>query len=73
MANIQKRGDYKPRRQREREAYRLVVGGTAAGGLGVLTLVLAVAGVGVSGLIPVVLLAAAGACAWRFRRLTGRG
>jgi CHASE2 domain-containing sensor protein len=71
MANIQKRGDYKPRRQREREAYRLVVGGVAAGGLGVLTLVLAVVGT-VSGVIPVLLLAAAGGCAWRFRRLTGR-
>ncbi len=71
MANIQKRGDYKPRRQREREAYRLVVGGTAAAGLGVVTLLLAVIGT-VSGIIPVVLLAAAGAAAWRFRRLTGR-
>ncbi len=72
MANLQKRGDYKPRRQREREAYRLVLGGSVAGGLGALTLVLAVIGT-VSGIIPVVLLAAAGACVWRFRRLTGRG
>jgi hypothetical protein len=71
MANIQKRGDYRPRRTREREAYRLVVVGGGTGALGVLTLVLAVAGV-VGGFLPVVLLAIAGGCAWRFRRITGR-
>jgi hypothetical protein len=54
MANIQKRGDYRPRRTREREAYRLVVAGV------------------VGGFLPVVLLAIAGGCAWRFRRITGR-
>jgi hypothetical protein len=71
MANLQKRGDYVPRSQRQRQAYRLVMVGGGAGALGVLTLVLAVAGV-MGGFIPVVLLAIAGGCAWRFRRLTGR-
>lgn len=45
MANIEKRGGYTPRRARERRAYRLVVTGGVAGGVGVVTAVLAIAGV----------------------------
>lgn len=45
MANIEKRGGYTPRRVRERRAYRLVVTGGVASGVGVVTAVLAIAGV----------------------------
>ena len=71
MAGIEKRGDYKPRRQREQEAYRLVLFGTGAGLAGIVTLVLAI--VGVTGAIPpIILLLIAVWCAWRFRRVTGQ-
>jgi len=43
VADIQKRGNYTPRRERERRAYQLVVTGGVAGAVGVVTLVLAVA------------------------------
>ena len=71
MAGIEKRGDYKPRRQREQEAYRLVLLGAGSGVAGVVTLVLAVAGA-VSGIWPIVLLLIAGWSGWRFRRVTGQ-
>ena len=46
MADIQKRGSYTPRRAREQRAYQLVVaGGSVAGLVGVVGLVLAIAGV----------------------------
>jgi hypothetical protein len=67
VAELQKRGDYTPRRVREQRAYRLVVGGTVAGLVGVVTLVLAIAGV-VSGAIPVIALIVAALCAWGFIR-----
>ena len=44
MADIQKRGNYTPRRVRERRAYQLVVTGGIAGAVGVVSLVLAVVG-----------------------------
>ena len=67
MAELQKRGSYTPRRVREQRAYRLVVGGSVAGIVGVVTLVLAIAGV-VSGAIPVIALIVAALCAWGFSR-----
>ena len=70
VAELQKRGDYTPRRARERRAYRLVVGGTVAGAIGVLTLVLAIAGV-VSAAIPIIALIVAALCAWGFSRAVG--
>jgi len=70
MAGIEKRGDYRPRKQREQEAYRLVLAGAGTGVAGVVTLVLAIAGV-MSGIWPVILLVIAGFCGWRFRRVTG--
>ncbi|MGC9222056.1 MAG: hypothetical protein ACP5H2_12040 [Solirubrobacteraceae bacterium] len=71
MANIQKRGDYRPKRAREREAYRLVMLGSVTGVAGAVTLVLAVAGV-MGGLVtPIILLLIAVWSVWRFRRVTG--
>jgi hypothetical protein len=70
MANIDKRGNYVPRRQRERRAYQLAVGGTTAGVIGVGTLVLAAAGVLSFGL-PVILLIVAALCYFGFQRSVG--
>jgi hypothetical protein len=71
MAGIEKRGDYRPRSQREKEAYRLVLLGGGTGVVGIVTLVLAIAGV-TSALPPIILLLIAVWCAWRFRRVTGQ-
>jgi hypothetical protein len=71
MANIDKRGKYVPRRQRERRAYQLAVGGTTAGVIGVVTLVLAVAGVLSFGL-PIILLIVAALCYLGFQRSVGQ-
>ena len=70
MANIQKRGSYTPRRQRERRAYQLAVGGGTAGVIGVVTLVLAAAGVMSFGL-PIILLIVAALCYVGFQRSVG--
>lgn len=71
MSNLQKRGSYTPRRAREKRAYQLAVGGTAAGGLGVIGLVLSVVGVVGAG-IPILLLIIAALCAFGFMRQTGQ-
>ena len=71
MAELQKRGSYTPRRAREQRAYRLVVGGSVAGLVGIVTLVLAVAGI-VSGAIPAIALIVALLCAWGFSRIVSR-
>ncbi len=71
MAGIEKRGDYKPRSQREQEAYRMVLLGGGTGVAGVVTLVLAVAGA-ISGIWPIILLLIAVWSGWRFRRVTGQ-
>jgi hypothetical protein len=72
VANLQKRGDYTPRKQREQQAYRLGVVGATTGGLGVVALVLAVVGV-VGAFPPIILLGASGVSFWRLRRiLSGR-
>jgi hypothetical protein len=65
MANLQKRGDYTPRRVREQRAYRLAVAGTASGVVGVVGLVLAIAGV-IGATLPIVALIIAAICAVRF-------
>ena len=67
MANIQKRGSYTPRRQRERRAYQLVVGGSTAGVIGVAGVVLAVVGVIGWGL-PIIALIVAALCYVGFQR-----
>jgi CHASE2 domain-containing sensor protein len=72
MANLEKRGSYTPRRAREQRAYRLVVAGSAAGAVGVVLLVLAVAGV-VSAGPPVIALIVAAICVLLFRQtVSGR-
>jgi hypothetical protein len=71
MANLQKRGDYTPRSQREKQAYRLAVGGAGTGLVGVVTFVLAIAGV-TSFFAPIILLLLSAWCVWRFMRVTGQ-
>lgn len=72
MAGLEKRGSYTPRRVREQRAYRMVVAGSVASVIGVVTLVLAIAGV-VSGALPVIALIVAALCAWSFSRsVSGR-
>lgn len=71
MADIEKRRGYLPRREREARAFRLVLLGGGTGLAGVVTLVLAVAGV-MSLLAPIVLLLIAVWCVWRFMRVTGQ-
>jgi hypothetical protein len=73
MANIDKRGNYVPRRQRERRAYQLAVGGTTAGVIGVGTLILHVVGVGISLGLPIIALIVAALCYMGFQRaVSGR-
>jgi hypothetical protein len=71
MSNLDRRGSYTPRRAREQRAYRMVVGGATAGGIGVITLVLAIAGV-VSGTWPVIAFIVAALCVFGFLRTTGQ-
>ncbi len=71
MAGIEKRGDYRPRSQREKEAYRLVLLGGGTGVVGVVTLVLAIAGV-TGAIPPIILLLISVFCVWRFMRVTGQ-
>jgi hypothetical protein len=70
VADIQKRGNYTPRRQRERRAYQLVMTGGIAGGVGVVSLVLALVGV-IGYTLPVVSIIVAVLCAVMFRRMVG--
>jgi hypothetical protein len=71
MANIDKRGSYVPRRQREKRAYQLAVGGTTTGIIGVVSLVLAFAGV-LTYTLPVVLLIVSALCYFGFQRTISR-
>ena len=68
MANLQKRGDYTPRRVREQRAYRLAVGGGVAGVVGIAGLILAVAGV-IGATLPILVLVVAAICVLLFRRV----
>jgi len=70
VADIQKRGNYTPRRQRERRAYQLVVTGGVAGAVGLVTLVLALVGA-IGYTLPVVSIIVAVICAVLFRRMVG--
>ena len=71
MANLQKRGSYTPRRAREQRAYRLVVAGGTAGVVGVVGIVLSLAGV-VSAALPIIALIIAALCAFGFMRSVGQ-
>jgi hypothetical protein len=70
VADIQKRGSYTPRRDRERRAYQLVVTGGIAGAVGVVSLVLALVGV-LGYALPVVSIIVAVLCVVMFRRMVG--
>jgi putative flippase GtrA len=70
VADIQKRGNYTPRRAREQRAYRLAVTGGVAGAVGIVTAVLAVAGV-MGGGIPVIAFIVAAICLVLFRSTVG--
>ena len=67
MANLEKRGSYRPRRAREQRAYRLVVAAGVSGAVGVAGLVLAVAGVIGAGL-PIIALILTAVFALMFMR-----
>ncbi len=71
MAGIEKRPDYRPRSQREKEVYRLVLLGGGTGVVGIVTLVLTVAGL-TGAVPPIILLLVCAYCIWRFRRVTGQ-
>jgi predicted RND superfamily exporter protein len=71
MSNLDRRSSYTPRRVREQRAYRMVVAGGIAGGIGVVTLVLAIAGV-VSAGLPIIAFIVAAICAFGFLRATGQ-
>jgi hypothetical protein len=68
VADIQKRGNYTPRRVRERRAYQLVVTGGVAGAVGVVSLVLALVGA-IGYTLPVVSIIVAVICLVLFRRM----
>jgi hypothetical protein len=71
VSNLEKRGNYTPRRTREQRAYRLLMVGGAAGTVGVVGIVLAVAGTIGAG-IPIVALIVAAICVMLFRQTVGR-
>lgn len=68
---LEPRGSYTPRRVREQRAYRLLVTGTTAGLVGVVGIVLAIAGV-FSAALPVIALIIAALCAVGFMRTVNR-
>jgi multisubunit Na+/H+ antiporter MnhG subunit len=67
VANLEKRGGYTPRRVREQRAYRLVLAAGVSGAVGVVGLVLAVAGVIGAG-VPIIALILAAVFALMFMR-----
>ncbi|HEX8977189.1 MAG TPA: hypothetical protein VF781_11800 [Solirubrobacteraceae bacterium] len=71
MSNLDRRRGYTPRRAREQRAYRLVQVGSAAGVIGVVSLVFAIVGV-ISLTLPVLALIVAAICFVLFQRTTGR-
>jgi CHASE2 domain-containing sensor protein len=71
MADLQKRGGYTPRRQREQRAYRLVAGGGLAGTVAVVSVILALAGV-ISWGLPIVAIIVTVFCVFMFRRSVGQ-
>ena len=71
MSNLDRRRGYTPRRAREQRAYRLVMVGGVAGGIGVVTLVLAIAGV-IGATLPIIAFIVAALCVFGFLRATGQ-
>lgn len=71
MSNLDRRRGYTPRRAREQRAYRMVVVGGAAGGIGVVTLLLSIVGV-MGATIPIIAFIVAALCVFGFLRSTGQ-
>jgi predicted RND superfamily exporter protein len=71
MSNLDRRKGYSPRRAREQRAYRLVMAGGVAGGVGVVSLVLAFVGV-IGATLPIIALIIAALCVFGFLRTTGQ-
>jgi hypothetical protein len=71
VSNLDRRSSYTPRRAREQRAYRMVVIGGAAGGVGVVTLVLSIVGV-ISATLPIIAFIVAAICIFGFLRATGQ-
>ena len=71
MGDLDRRSSYTPRRVREQRAYRMVVTGSVAGGVFVVGLVLAIAGV-VGAWLPIIALIVAAVCIFGFLRTTGQ-
>jgi uncharacterized membrane protein HdeD (DUF308 family) len=69
--SLEPRGSYTPRRVREQRAYRLAVVGSTAGVVGVVGIVLAIAGV-VEATWPIIALLVAVICAAGFMRTVGK-
>ncbi|HEY1567201.1 MAG TPA: hypothetical protein VGF68_09295 [Solirubrobacteraceae bacterium] len=71
MSNLDRRRGYTPRRAREQRAYRMVLIGGVASGVGVITLVLAIAGV-IGATLPIIAFIVAALCIFGFLRSTGQ-
>ena len=71
MSNLDRRGNYTPRRVREQRAFRLAQAGGVTGVAGVAGVVLAVVGVIGAGL-PILLLIISALCAFGFVRTVGK-
>jgi hypothetical protein len=71
VTDLERRGSYTPRRVRERRAYTLAVTGGVALAVGVVAIVLAIAGVGGGGIAVIALIVAA-VCGLLFRRTVSR-
>jgi hypothetical protein len=67
MADLTRRPNRSPRRVREQRAYRLAVAGGTASAVAVVTLVLAIVGIGSLG-IPVLAAIVAAVCFFLFKR-----
>jgi hypothetical protein len=71
VSNLDRRSGYTPRRVREQRAYRMVVVGSVAGGVGVVGLVLSIVGL-ISATLPIIALIVAAICVFGFLRTTGQ-
>jgi predicted RND superfamily exporter protein len=71
VSNLDRRGSYTPRRAREQRAYRMVVGGSVAGGVFIVSLVLSIAGV-IGATLPIIAFIVAALCIFGFLRSTGQ-
>ena len=69
MSNLEKRGNYTPRRAREQRAYRLVVTGGVAATVGVVSAVFWLVGA-ISAAIPLLSLIVVAICVVMFRSTT---